>query len=253
LNEINRTMSDSRRVFVITGGSRGIGEAVALSAAKEGYVVLLTYVTQKSAADGVVERIRAQGGTAHAMQADTSKESEIRRLFAEADRLGKLSALVYNGGITGPASPLADVTTETLQRVVDVNLTGAMICAREAVRRMSTSQGGKGGSIVFISSRATVYGSPGEFVWYAASKGGVDSLTIGLAREVGGEGIRVNAVSPGPIRTDIHVPGKLERIEKGLPLQRAGEPEEVASAVMYLVSDGASYVSGANLAVAGAR
>src|SRR5688500_9825177 len=138
------TMNESRRVFVITGGSRGIGEAVAVSAAKEGYSVLLTYVTQKSAADGVVERVRAEGGTAHALQVDTSKESEIPRLFAEADRLGALSALVYNGGITGPASPLADVTTETVQRVVDVNLTGAMICAREAVRRMSTSHGGKG-------------------------------------------------------------------------------------------------------------
>jgi NAD(P)-dependent dehydrogenase (short-subunit alcohol dehydrogenase family) len=247
------TKNDSGRVFLITGGSRGIGEAVAVSAAKEGYVVLLTYVSQKIAADGVVDRIRREGGAAHALQVDTSKEPEIERLFAEVDRLGSLSALVYNGGITGPSSPLADATAETLQRVIDVNLTGAMICAREAVRRMSTSHGGKGGSIVFISSRATLYGSPGEFVWYAASKGGVDSLTIGLAREVGGQGIRVNAVSPGPIRTDIHVPGKLEKIEKGLPMQRAGEPEEVATAVMYLVSDAASYVSGANLAVAGAR
>src|SRR5687768_6598587 len=159
------TTNDTSRVLLITGGSRGIGEAVALSAAKEGYVVLLTYVSQKSAADGVVERIRAQGGKAHALQVDTSREPEIERLFAEVDRLGSLSALVYNGGITGPASPLADATTETLQRVIDVNLTGALICAREAVRRMSTSHGGKGGSIVFISSRATLYGSPGEFVW----------------------------------------------------------------------------------------
>jgi NAD(P)-dependent dehydrogenase (short-subunit alcohol dehydrogenase family) len=243
----------SAPVFLVTGGSRGIGEAIALSAAKEGYLVLLTYVEKKSAADSVVERIRAQGGQAVAVQADTSKESEIDRLFGEADKLGRLAALVYNGGITGPPSPLLEAKTETLQRVVDVNVTGAMICSREAVKRMSTRNGGEGGSIVLISSRATIYGSPGEFVWYAASKGAIDALTIGLAREVGVHGIRVNAVSPGPIRTDIHVPGKLDAIAKGLPLQRAGDPEEVASAVMYLVSQGASYITGANLAVAGGR
>jgi NAD(P)-dependent dehydrogenase (short-subunit alcohol dehydrogenase family) len=201
----------------------------------------------------VVARIHAAGGAAQAVQADTGKVADIERLFAEADRLGPLAVLVYNGGITGPSSTLADASNETLQQVIDVNLTGAMICSREAVRRMSTSSGGKGGSIVLISSRAAVYGSPGEHIWYAASKGGIDSFTLGLSREVGAQGIRVNAVSPGPIRTDIHVPGKLDNIAGNLPMRRAGEPAEVAAAVMFLVSDAASYISGANLAVAGAR
>jgi NAD(P)-dependent dehydrogenase (short-subunit alcohol dehydrogenase family) len=215
--------------------------------------VLLTYVSNKDAADGVVARIQAAGGRAQALQADTGKEADISRVFAESDRLGRLAALVYNGGITGPSSSLADVTTETLARVLEINLLGAMICAREAVKRMSTQKGGQGGSIVFISSRATAYGSPGEYVWYAASKGGIDSLTIGLGRELGMQGIRVNAVSPGMIKTDIHAPGRLDTFQKVLPMQRAGEPEEVAAAVMFLVSGAASYVTGANLAVSGAR
>ncbi|MEJ1963407.1 MAG: SDR family oxidoreductase [Gammaproteobacteria bacterium] len=240
-------------VFLITGGSRGIGEAIALSAAQAGYFVLLTYVSNKEAADNVVERIRTSGGRAQALQADTSKESEVQRLFADADKLGPLAALVYNAGITGAPSSIADVTVETLSRVLDVNLLGAMICAREAVRRMSTRAGGKGGSIVFISSRAALYGGPGEYVWYAASKGGLDSLTNGLAREVAPEGIRVNAVSPGMIDTEIHAPGRKEKATKALPMQRFGDPQEVAAAVMFLVSDGASYVSGANLSVSGAR
>jgi NAD(P)-dependent dehydrogenase (short-subunit alcohol dehydrogenase family) len=159
--------------------------------------------------------------------------------------------LVYNAGITGANSPLVEASTETIDRVLDVNLRGAVLCAREAVRRMSTRLGGEGGAIVMISSRATFYGSPNEFVWYAASKGGMDSLTNGLAREVAAEGIRVNAVSPGPIVTEMHRPGKLEVGAKRAPMQRAGTPEEVAAAVMFLASDGASYVTGANLAVAG--
>jgi NAD(P)-dependent dehydrogenase (short-subunit alcohol dehydrogenase family) len=246
-------VSTDASVFLITGGSRGIGEAIALSAARAGYHVLLTYFSDKSAADSVVERIRAVGGKAQAIQADTSKEADVERLFAAAERLGRLGVLVYNSGITGANSRLADATTETISRVLEVNLLGALICGREAVRRMSTDSGGGGGSIVFISSRAALYGSPGEYVWYAASKGGIDSLVSGLAREVATQGIRVNAVSPGVIDTEIHAPGRLQSVLKLLPMQRAGEPEEVAAAVMFLASDAASYVSGANLAVGGAR
>lgn len=240
-------------VFLLTGGSRGIGEAIARQAAQAGYHVLFTYASNRQAAEAVVAGIRAAGGAAEAIQANTGEIADIERVFAAVDRIGSLGAMVYNGGITGPSSPLADASDATLQQVVDVNLTGALICARESVRRMSTRRGGKGGSIVLISSRASEYGSAGEHVWYAASKGGIDSLARGLAREVGAEGIRVNAVSPGPIRTDIHVPGKLEAIAHALPMRRAGEPDEVASAVMFLVSDAASYIAGANLAVAGAR
>ncbi|MEO0062404.1 MAG: hypothetical protein RLZZ08_964 [Pseudomonadota bacterium] len=167
--------------------------------------------------------------------------------------MGPLAVLVYNGGIVGPSSALVDATDELLARVVGVNLTGAMICSAEAIRRLSTASGGQGGSIVLISSRAALYGAPGEHVWYAATKGGVDSLALGLAREVGAQGIRVNVVSPGPIDTEIHVPGKLERIAAGLPMQRVGTPQEVSAAVMFLVSPTASYVAGANIAVAGAR
>ncbi|MEJ0099492.1 MAG: SDR family oxidoreductase [Pseudomonadota bacterium] len=245
--------TSNKPVFLLTGGSRGIGEAIALQAARAGYQVLFTYTSNEKAANEVAARIRAEGGAAQVVQANTGKVADIEKMFAAADRLGRLAALVYNGGVTGPSSSLLAASNETLQYVIEVNLTGALICAREAVKRLSTSNGGVGGSIVLISSRAALYGSPGEHVWYAASKGGIDSLTLGLAREVGSQGIRVNAVSPGPIRTDIHVPGKLDAISSGLPLRRAGEPDEVASAVMFLVSDAASYIAGANLAVAGAR
>jgi NAD(P)-dependent dehydrogenase (short-subunit alcohol dehydrogenase family) len=240
-------------VFLVTGGSRGIGKAVAHEAARAGYPVLLTYLQQRDAAEGVVDEIRAQGGQAHALQADTAKEADIERVFSECDRLGRLAALVYSSGITGSNSTLRDARTDMLARVLDVNLLGAMVCAREAVKRMSTREGGSGGSIVFISSRAAVYGAPGEYVWYAASKAGVDSLTIGLAREVGTQGIRVNAVSPGFINTDIHPPGRLQAVVPALPMQRAGEPEEVAAAVMFLVSSAASYITATNVAVSGGR
>jgi NAD(P)-dependent dehydrogenase (short-subunit alcohol dehydrogenase family) len=159
--------------------------------------------------------------------------------------------LVYNGGVTGSHSPLAEASTATIDEVLNVNLRGAILCCRAAIRRMSTRLGGQGGAIVLLSSRATFYGSPDEFVWYAASKGGVDSLTNGLAREVAPEGIRVNAVSPGPISTEMHRPGRLEIGAKRAPLQRAGTPEEVAEAVLFLASEAASYVTGANLSVAG--
>jgi NAD(P)-dependent dehydrogenase (short-subunit alcohol dehydrogenase family) len=236
---------------LITGGSRGIGEAVAVAAAAQGFAVLLSYASNEARANAVVERIRHAGGHAEAVQADTAHAADIERIFSAADRLGRLRVLVYNAGITGANSPLVDASTETIDRVLDINLRGALLCAREAVRRMSTRLGGEGGAIVMVSSRASFYGSPNEFVWYAASKGGMDSLTNGLAREVAPEGIRVNAVSPGPIVTEMHRPGKLEVGAKRAPMQRAGTPEEVAAAVMFLASDDASYVTGANLAVAG--
>jgi len=241
----------SMGVMLVTGGSRGIGEAVAVAGAQRGYDVVLSYATNEARAAAVVQRIQAAGGQAQAVQADTGVEADIERLFAAVDARGRLTALVYNGGITGAHSPLADATTETIDAVLNVNLRGAILCSRAAIRRMSTRFGGQGGAIVLMSSRATFYGSPSEFVWYAASKGGVDSLTNGLARELGTEGIRVNAVSPGPIVTEMHRPGKLDVGAKRAPMQRAGTPEEVAETVLFLVSDAASYVTGANLAVAG--
>lgn len=241
----------SNGVLLVAGGSRGIGEAVAVLGAQRGYDVVLSYASNEARAAAVVERIRAAGGTAMAVHADTSQEADIERLFAAADRRGRLAAMVYSSGITGVHSPLADADTATIDSVLDVNLRGALLCCRAAVRRMSTRFGGEGGAIVLLSSRAAFYGSPQEFVWYAATKGGVDSLTNGLAREVAAEGIRVNAVSPGPIVTDMHRPGRLEVAEKRAPMQRAGTPEEVAETVLFLASGAASYVTGANVAVAG--
>ena len=241
----------STKVFLVTGGSRGIGEAVAVAAARQGFHVVLTYATNAQRAQAVVERICAAGGSATAVLANTAEESDIQRVFATVDGLGALAVMVYNAGITGAHSPLAEAATQTIDEVLAVNLRGAILCSREAVRRMSTRFAGKGGAIVLISSRAAFYGSPSEYVWYAASKGGIDSLTNGLAREVAAEGIRVNAVSPGPISTEMHRPGRLEEGAKRAPLQRAGSPEEVAAAVMFLASGEASYVAGANLSVAG--
>jgi NAD(P)-dependent dehydrogenase (short-subunit alcohol dehydrogenase family) len=241
----------SAPIFLVVGGSRGIGEAIALAAGRQKVKVLLTYSTHAERAQSVVERIRAAGGQAESLQVDAAKEADIATLFGEVDRLGKLSVLVYNSGITGPHSALADASTEVIDNVLDVNLRGALLCGREAVRRMSTRLGGSGGNIVFISSRAAFYGSPNEYVWYAASKGGMDSLTSGLAREVGAEGIRVNAVSPGPIATELQPAGRVEMMAKRIPLQRGGTAEEVASAVLFLTSPGASYVTGANILVTG--
>jgi NAD(P)-dependent dehydrogenase (short-subunit alcohol dehydrogenase family) len=238
-------------VFLITGGSRGIGEAIAVAAAAQDFFVVLTYANNSARAEGVLQRIHKAGGQAVAVQADTAQETDILRIFAEVDARGRLAVMVYNSGVTGMNSPLADASTQTIDQVLDVNLRGAVLCSRESVKRMSTRLGGSGGAIVLISSRAAFYGSPNEFVWYAASKGGMDSFNSGLAREVATEGIRVNAVSPGPIITEMHRPGKIEVGAKRAPMQRAGTPEEVASTVMFLASDGASYVTGANLVVSG--
>jgi NAD(P)-dependent dehydrogenase (short-subunit alcohol dehydrogenase family) len=240
-------------VFLVTGGSRGIGEVIARSAAAQGYFVLLTYAGRADRAQAVVDAIQTAGGQAEAVQADTGVPADVARMFEVADKHGRLSALIYNGGITGGVGVLADQSDATLAEVIAVNLTGALLSSREAVKRMSTRLGGQGGSIVLLSSRAATLGSPNQHLWYAASKGGVDSLNIGLSKEVAGEGIRVNCVSPGPIATEIHAPGRLEAIRDSLPMKREGTPEEVAATVMFLVSEAASYVAGANIEVAGAR
>lgn len=242
-----------RGVFVVAGGSRGIGAAISRAAAGAGYAVLLTYASNEAAAREVVDRIGASGGVARAVRADTAVPEDVARMFAAADAMGRLAVLAYSGGITGAASPLVDAEPATIARVIAVNLTGAMLCAREAIGRMSTARGGAGGSIVFLSSRAADYGSPGEHVWYAASKGGIDSLTRGLAREVGKEGIRVNAVSPGPVATEMLDPAKQERAAGLSPVGRIGRPEEIAAAVLFMASAEASFVTGANLAVSGGR
>ncbi|MFV3131927.1 SDR family oxidoreductase [Niveispirillum sp. KHB5.9] len=243
----------SKGVFLLTGGSRGIGAAIAKDAGEQGYFVLLTYAGRADSAEKVVKEIEAKGGKAAAVQADTGNADDVKRIFAEADKHGRLSVLCYNGGITGAVGLLADQPDETLERVIAVNLTGALWSCREAINRMSTQRGGQGGAIVLISSRAGKLGSPKQHVWYAASKGGIDALNIGLAQEVAREGIRVNAVSPGPIETEIHAPGRMDAIRDGLPMQRIGKPEEVSATVMFLVSDRASYISGSNIDVAGAR
>jgi NAD(P)-dependent dehydrogenase (short-subunit alcohol dehydrogenase family) len=241
----------SAPVLLITGGSRGIGAAVAIEAARQGYAVMITYASNATRARAVVEQIRAAGGRAESVQADTAHEADIERAFAAADALGPLAVVVYNVGITGANSSLVDAATATIDEVLAVNLRGAILASRAAIRRMSTRLGGQGGSIVMISSRATFYGSPNEYVWYAASKGGMDSLVNGLSREVAAEGIRVNTVSPGPIETEIHRPGRLDAVRERVPMKRIGSPEEVAATVLFLASPAASYVTGANLAVGG--
>lgn len=244
----------SRPVVLVAGGSRGIGAATCTLAAAQGYDVAVNYNSNSNAAAAVVETARKAGAKAVALQGDMGRESDIKRVFDETtEKLGPISAFVHSSGIIGPMSRLDEVSTQTLREVLDVDTLGALICLRECVQRMSTRHGGQGGSIVLISSMAATLGSANECVWYAAAKGAIDSVTIGLAREVGKEGIRVNAVSPGMIDTDIQPPGRMERILPMLPMGRAGQPDEVAEAVLYLLSDAAAYISGANLRVSGAR
>ncbi|AKH42133.1 NAD(P)-dependent dehydrogenase (short-subunit alcohol dehydrogenase family) [Altererythrobacter atlanticus] len=239
------------RVMLVIGGNRGIGAAIARLAASRGYAVAITYASNAAPAEDVVAAIEEAGGTAAAFRCDVAEEEDILRLFEDAAVLGQLSAMVYSSGITGDASPLADARARTLRDVVAVNLTGAMLCAREAARHMSTGRGGQGGSITFVSSRAADRGSAGEYVWYAASKGGVNSLSLGLAREVAGEGIRVNCVSPGPVATEMLSPERQAKGAAAVAMGRVADPAEIAEAVLYMASDQASYVTGANLAVAG--
>lgn len=246
------------KVAIITGGARGIGAAISKLAAARGYAVCVNYQSNTAAANEVVAEITASGGRAVAIQADVSKAGDVTRLFDESERvLGQVTALVNNAGITGRISRLDETDVETMQQTIDINVMGVMLCSREAVLRMSGKHGGTGGAIVSISSGAATLGSPGEFVWYAASKGAVDSFTLGLSKEVTGEGIRVNAVSPGLTETELHAaggePGRVARLESAVPMGRAAAPEEVAQATLWLLSDEASYVSGAILRCAGGR
>jgi NAD(P)-dependent dehydrogenase (short-subunit alcohol dehydrogenase family) len=246
------------KVLVVTGGGRGIGAATALLAAQRGYAVAVNYLKNSEAAERVVEKIAKGGGKALAVAADVSVEEDVVAMFAETDRmLGRVTGLVNNAGIVDLRSRVEDMSAERIERMLAVNVTGSFLCAREAVKRMSRRNGGKGGAIVNVSSVAARLGGPGDYVDYAASKGAIDTFTIGLAKEVGGEGIRVNAVRPGVIRTEIHAasgdPGRVERIGSSTPLLRAGEAEEIARSIVWLLSDEASYISGAILDVSGGR
>ncbi len=239
-------------VMIVTGGSRGIGAATARLAAARGYKVCINYVRKREAADALAREI---GGIAVA--ADVSKEADVLRLFREADRLGPLAVLVNNAGVVDVAARVDEMSVERLERMFAINITGSFLCAREAVKRMSKKHGGAGGSIINLSSVAARIGAPAMYVDYAAAKGAIDTMTLGLSKEVGAEGIRVNAIRPGVIKTEIHAssgdPARAERIGATAPLQRAGEAEEIARAILWLASDEASYVSGAILDVAGGR
>ncbi len=249
----------TEKVLVVTGGGRGIGAAVAKLAAGQGYRVAVNFLSDNRSADDVVREITDAGGVAVAIAGDVSLEKDVIRLFDEAtSKLGPITDVVNNAGITGRSSRLDAAGTATLKACIDLNVTGAILVAREAVRRMAPRHGGKGGAIVNISSAAANLGSPGEYVWYAASKGAIDSLTIGLAKEVAGDNIRVNAVAPGMVETEIHElstgdVGRKERIRPMIPMARIGEPEEVAATVIFLLSEASSYTTGAILRVAGGR
>ncbi|MGU3283161.1 SDR family oxidoreductase [Methylobacterium mesophilicum] len=244
-------------VAIVTGGSRGIGRAVSLLLAERGYAICLSYVSDAAAAQAVVDAITAKGGKALAVRSDVGVEADVLALFQAADGLGRLAALVNNAGVVDMKSDVADMSAARLQRMMTTNVVGSFLCAREAVRRMSNKRGGAGGAIVNLSSVAARLGGPGQFVDYAASKGAIDSLTIGLAREVAGEGIRVNAVAPGIIATEIHAsggePDQVERLGPGVPMGRAGTAEEVAAPIAWLLSEEAAYTTGAILDVAGGR
>ena len=244
--------------LIVTGASRGIGAAVALFAGQRGFSVAVNFANGEAEARSVVSQIVSAGGQAVAIRADVGREEDVVRLFEVAEReLGPITGLVNNAAITGGFARVEAVTARALEEVFRVNIAGPFLCAREAVRRMSTRHGGKGGSIVNISSRAAHTGSAGEWVHYAASKGAVDSFTIGLAREVATEGIRVNAVAPGLVDTGLHAangdPGRLERLKGTIPMQRAGLPQEVAEGVVWLLSPAASYTTGAILEIGGGR
>jgi len=251
-------MDTAKGMMIVTGGGRGIGAAIARLAGGHGYAVAVNYASDAAAAEAVVQDIRAAGGRAVAIAGDVASEAAILQLFETAETaLGPLAVLVNNAGITGGFARVDAVEPAMLERVFAVNVVGAFLCAREAVRRLSTRSGGKGGSIVNISSRAAGIGGGGEWVHYAASKGAIDTLTLGLAREVAAEGIRVNAVSPGLIETELHAaagaPDRVARLSAGVPIGRAGTAEEVAEAVLWLASDAAAYVTGTILAVSGGR
>jgi NAD(P)-dependent dehydrogenase (short-subunit alcohol dehydrogenase family) len=245
-------------VLLITGGSRGIGAATALLAARRGYTVAVNYAANEGAADDVVQQIRASGGNAFSVQANVAEEAQVMAMFETIDtQLGRLTALVNNAGVVDVAQRVEEVSEARLRRMFGINVLGSFLCAREAVKRMSTRHGGNGGAIVNVSSVAARLGGAGQYVDYAASKGAIDSFTVGLAKEVALEGIRVNAVRPGIIETDIHAsggqPDRARQMAPVVPLQRAGSALEVAKAILWLLSDESSYTTGTLLDVAGGR
>ena len=243
-------MTSQAGVMVVTGGSRGIGAAAAAKAAAAGWTVAIVYRERDAEARALVERVAAAGGRAEAIRADVGDEHSVVAAFEAAARLGPIGCLVNNAGVTGGVSRLADLQADTLERLLRINVLGAFLCAREAARRMSTDRGGRGGSIVNVSSGASRLGGPGVWVHYAATKGAIDTMTVGLAKELAAEGIRVNAVRPGIIDTEIHAdrpPGQLERIAQSIPLGRLGTADETADAILWLASPQASYVTGALL------
>jgi NAD(P)-dependent dehydrogenase (short-subunit alcohol dehydrogenase family) len=245
------------KVVIITGGSRGIGRAAAIAAAARGFRVVVGYVSNEDAANEVVAAIEAKNGKAIAVKCDVARESDILALFKAADGFGTLGALVNNAGIVGPTARVEDMSVERIQRMMAINVTGSILCAREAVKRMSTRNGGKGGVIVNLSSVAAKLGSPNTYVDYAASKGAIDSFTVGLGHEVAGEGIRVAAIRPGLIDTEIHAsggePDRAHRLAGNVPMKRVGTADEIANAIVWLMSDEASYVTSAILDVSGGR
>jgi NAD(P)-dependent dehydrogenase (short-subunit alcohol dehydrogenase family) len=245
------------KVAIITGGSRGIGRAAAIAAAARGFRICVGYASNEKAANEVVSAIAAKGGKAIAVKCDVASESDILALFKAADGFGVLGALINNAGIVGPTTRVEDMSADRIQRIMAVNVTGSILCAREAVKRMSTRHGGKGGVIVNISSAAARLGSPNTYVDYAASKGAIDTFTVGLGLEVAGEGIRVAAIRPGLIDTEIHAsggePDRAQRLSSVVPMKRVGTADEVANAIVWLMSGEASYVTGAILDVSGGR
>lgn len=247
-----------KKTVLITGASRGIGAATALLAAHHGYAVAVNYTQNAEAAQAIVQQIRSDGGAAFAVQADVADEPQVLAMFAQVDaQFGRLDALVNNAGVVDVTSRVEDMSLARLKRMFDINILGSFLCAREAVRRMSTRHGGAGGAIVNVSSAASRLGAPGQYVDYAAAKGAMDTLTIGLAKEVAAEGIRVNAVRPGLIETDIHasggLPTRVRDLAHQVPMQRGGTAGEVAQTIVWLLSDAASYTTMSLIDVSGGR